>query len=184
MARAIVLSGSYMMLYARHGAAPPEAAFAEVRLDTPDMSARMDELRAAILRPQLAALDEAVAARRTPHDRMTAALSDHPRIVLPARPAKERHVGSSFQFRLPGIAPEVARAFLAACAGRGMELKWFDAPEPVGFTSAHASWRYVPRHEPPRTDAVLAGLFDLRLPLTFEAVDVDLIAAHIQEAAA
>ena len=182
MARAIVLSGSYM-LYARHGAGPPEEAFAEIRLDTPNTSARMDELRAAILRPQLAGLDGACAAWRALHDRMTAALSDHPRIVLPPRPAKERHVGSSFQFRLPGIAPEDARAFLADCAGRGVELKWFGAADPAGFTSAHASWRYVPRHELPRTDAVLAGLFDLRLPLRFEAGDVDLIAAHLREAA-
>ena len=54
-ARAVMLSGSYM-LYERHLAAPPPEAFAEVKYMTPNVSGRMDNLRAAILRPQLAAL--------------------------------------------------------------------------------------------------------------------------------
>ncbi len=57
MARAILLSGSYM-LYARHRAAPPPEAFAGLRLETPNISGRMDNLRAAILRPQIRLLDE------------------------------------------------------------------------------------------------------------------------------
>ncbi|MEO1551147.1 MAG: aminotransferase class I/II-fold pyridoxal phosphate-dependent enzyme, partial [Pseudomonadota bacterium] len=56
MARAIILSGSYM-LYERHGAAPDAQHFEGIRLTTPNMSARMDNLRAAVLLPQLAALD-------------------------------------------------------------------------------------------------------------------------------
>jgi hypothetical protein len=34
----------------------------------------------------------------------------------------------------------------------------------------------------PQTDRVLAGLFDMRLPLTFTLADCDLLAAHILEA--
>src|SRR5690606_31406486 len=52
MARAMLLSGSYM-LYSRHGTVPPEEVFARVKYDTPNISGRMDNLRAAILRPQL-----------------------------------------------------------------------------------------------------------------------------------
>ena len=48
MARAILLSGSYM-LYAAHKAAPPPEAFDAVRMVTPNVSGRMDNLRAAIL---------------------------------------------------------------------------------------------------------------------------------------
>jgi hypothetical protein len=53
-ARAVLLSGSYM-LYDRHRAAPPPEAFEGLRLDMPNISGRMDNLRAAILRPQLRA---------------------------------------------------------------------------------------------------------------------------------
>jgi len=47
MARSIVLSGSYM-LYERHEAGPPAEAFSSIRLETPNCSGRMDNLRAAI----------------------------------------------------------------------------------------------------------------------------------------
>ena len=60
-AKAILLSGSYM-LYARNGTAPPAEHFEGLKYDAPNMSARMDNLRAAILRPQLARLDADCAA--------------------------------------------------------------------------------------------------------------------------
>ncbi|HUS96257.1 MAG TPA: aminotransferase class I/II-fold pyridoxal phosphate-dependent enzyme, partial [Hyphomicrobiaceae bacterium] len=44
MARAIIMSGSYM-LYERHGAAPDPGIFEKIRLDTPNYSGRMDNLR-------------------------------------------------------------------------------------------------------------------------------------------
>jgi len=52
MAKAIMMSGSYM-LFEKHRAAPPPEAFAQVKYETPNISGRMDNLRAAILRPQL-----------------------------------------------------------------------------------------------------------------------------------
>ena len=52
MALVIIYSGSYM-LYERHCAAPKPEVFSEVRLQTPNYSGRMDNLRAAILRPQI-----------------------------------------------------------------------------------------------------------------------------------
>jgi dTDP-4-amino-4,6-dideoxygalactose transaminase len=178
MARATILSGSYM-LHARHGAGPPEAAFAEARLDQPNLSARMDHLRAAVLRPQLAGIEEAIARWNARHARVARALSQHPAIRLPRRPAQAAPVGSSLQFLLDGIAPARAAALVAGCASRGVSLRWFGAGEPQGYTSAHASWRFVPPQSLPRTDRVLAGLFDVRLPLTFTLEDCDLVAAHL-----
>lgn len=183
MARATMLSGSYM-LFDRHGAGPPPEAFADIRLDTPNMSARMDNLRAAILRPQLARIDDAIRRWNERYDLLAARLSTHGEIRLPARPPQERYVGSSIQFLMPGLAPEAARAFVADCAGRGVELKWFGASEPAGFTSAHRSWRYVAAQSLPKTDRILAGLFDMRLPLTFGLEDCDLVADHVLEVAA
>ena len=182
MARAIMLSGSYM-LYARHGAAPDPAVFADIRLDTPNMSARMDNLRAAILRPQLVALDATIAQWNARHDRVAAALAQHPTIRMAHRPAQESYVGSSLQFRIPGLPDDTAQGFLADLAARGVEVKWFGAAQPVAFTSAHQSWRYVAAQSLPETDRILSTLFDMRLPLTFSLNDCDLIAAHIVEVA-
>jgi len=55
-ARAVLLSGSYM-LYGRNGTAPDESYFSKAKYQTPNCSGRMDNLRAAILRPQLEQLD-------------------------------------------------------------------------------------------------------------------------------
>ena len=62
-------------------------------------------------------------------------------------------------------------------------MKWFGAAQPVAFTSAHQSWRYVAPQILPQTDRILSTLFDMRLPLTFSLNDCDLIAAHILQAA-
>lgn len=179
MARAILLSGSYM-LYARHRAAPPAEAFEAARWVTPNVSGRMDNLRAAILRPQLADLPRQIDRWNALYRTMEAGLADTPGLRLVRRPAAESIVGSSFQFLLPNWGAAAVLAVVARCLARGVELKWFGAAEPVAFTSRHDSWRYAPAQSLPQTDRVLAGLIDIRLPLTFDTDDVALIARIIR----
>lgn len=183
MARATILSGSYM-LYDRHGAGPAPESYDQTRLETPNTSARMDNLRAALLRPQLRQLDQSIAAWNERHDLVAQRLARSNTIRLPRRPKAEGYVGSSIQFCLPGIGPKDAQAFVARLAAAGVEVKWFGAAQPVGFTSDHHSWRYVAAQDLPRTDAILAGLFDMRLPLTFSLKDCALLADHILDAVA
>lgn len=182
MARATVLSGSYM-LYGRHGAGPEEAYFRAIREETPNCSSRMDNLRAAILRPQLRLLDENAARWNARYRAVAAELGNVPGLVLPHRPAAEHFVGSSFQFRMPGLDEAGVQRLLQATAARGVELKWFGAREPVAFTSNHHSWSYVAPQVLPRTDAVLSRLFDMRLPLTFSLADCTLIGTILRECA-
>ncbi len=178
-ARAVLLSGSYM-LYGRHRAAPGPEVFERLRLDVPNMSCRMDNLRAAILRPQIGLLAERRTRWRELYRGMEAGLADTPGLRLIPRPEWEDYVASSFQFLLPEWEPERIAGFVARAAARGVELKWFGAADPVGFTSRYAHWRYA-RPEPlPQTDRVLAGLIDMRLPLTFTEGDVALIARIIR----
>lgn len=173
-ARAVLLSGSYM-LYGRHRAAPGPEAFEGLRLEVPNISGRMDNLRAAILRPQLKVLDERVRRWRALYDGLEAGLRGVPGLTVIARPAQEEFVGSSFQFLLPGWEGARVAAFVARCAARGVELKWFGAEDPVAFTSRYSHWAYADPPVLPQTDRVLAGLIDLRLPLTFSLEDVALI---------
>ncbi|MEI2808096.1 DegT/DnrJ/EryC1/StrS family aminotransferase [Albidovulum sp.] len=180
MARAILLSGSYM-LYPRHRAAPPPEAFAAVKYLTPNVSGRMDNLRAAILRPQLADLPRQIARWNALYRIVEAGLAGTPGLALVERPEGEDFVASSFQFLLPGWPAGPVRAFLARAAARGVELKWFGAAEPQGFTSRHDSWRYAPPQPLPRTDRILAGLIDLRLPLTFSEDDAALLGRILRE---
>jgi dTDP-4-amino-4,6-dideoxygalactose transaminase len=183
MARAIILSGSYM-LYERHGAAPAAEVFERIRLETPNMSGRMDNLRAAILLPQLARLEDSIERWNERYRAVEQALNGAEGIALPRRPQAERYVGSSIQFRLPGLSAALAEAFVAANRALGVELKWFGAAEPVAFTSNHHSWRYVDPQVLPETDRILSCLFDMRLPLTFSVEDCRHIGSIIAHCAA
>ncbi len=180
MARATMLSGSYM-LYGAHAAGAPVETFEDIRLDTPNCSGRMDNLRAAILRPQLAQLDEQGCRWNERYVRMEEGLQNVTGLRLIPRPEKEYFVASSFQFTLPDWDAAKVHEVQKRCASRGVELKWFGADNPVGFTSRHDSWRYVEAHDLPQTDRVLSGLIDMRLPLTFSLEDCDMLAAIIRE---
>jgi len=180
-ARAVLLSGSYM-LYERHGAAPGPEVFEAHRDMTPNVSGRMDNLRAAILRPQLADLPAQVTRWAALHDAMEDGLGNLPDLRLIDRDPGLVRVGSSFQFRLPD-AKDIS-SFVARCAARGVVLKWFGADRAVGFTSTYRNWGYANPPVLPQTDRVVAGLLDMRLPLTFTVQDCQVIAQIIREEAA
>ncbi|MBW4960534.1 DegT/DnrJ/EryC1/StrS aminotransferase family protein [Sulfitobacter sp. CW3] len=179
-ARAIMLSGSYM-LYDKHLAAPPAEAFAQIKYETPNISGRMDNLRAALLRPQLRNLNEQVARWNERYFTVETGLRNTPGLTVIERAARDSIVGSSIQFLLQGWSSDRVRDVLGRCLNRGVELKWFGAAEPLGFTSRYDSWRYAPSVPLPKSDAVLAGLIDMRVPLTFSIEDCTLIARIIRE---
>ncbi len=179
MARAIMLSGSYM-LFEKHRAAPPIETFAQIKYETPNISGRMDNLRAAILRPQLRKLSEQAGKWNARYRAVEAGLRDVPGLTLIVRPEKESFVASSFQFLLSDWSSEAVADVIARCAKRGVELKWFGGAEPKGFTSRYDSWRYADVPDLPETDKVLAGIIDMRLPLTFSLDDCAQIARIIR----
>jgi len=180
MARAILLSGSYM-LYDRHGARPDAEVFEGVLDETPNVSGRMDNLRAAILRPQLRDLAAQADRWTRLYRAVETGLAGTPGLRLIRRPVAEAFVGSSFQFQLPGWSGPAIEAFVARCAARGVELKWFGAARPAGFTSRYAHWGYAAPEPLPATDRVLSGLLDMRLPLTFSVEDCALIARILRQ---
>ena len=157
--------------------------FDEIKLETPNCSGRMDNLRAAILRPQLKILDENCRRWTERYNVVEAEIAKEPSIRLPKRPNEEKFVGSSIQFNLPDWSNETIKKFIAEAASRGVELKWFGAPQPVGFTSTYRSWTYAGPQELTDTDDVLRTLCDMRLPLTFTLEDCKLIGEIIRDCA-
>ena len=180
MARAIIYSGSYM-LYERHGAAPSSKVFEEIRLETPNYSGRMDNLRASILRPQLKNLEKNINRWNERYQTVELELKEINGIEVPVRFEEEKYVGSSIQFRIPGISKSDAELFVTKNKELGVELKWFGNDDPSGFTSNHKSWKYVSRQRLNVSDKILSGLFDLRLPLTFSIDDCKHISKIIIE---
>jgi dTDP-4-amino-4,6-dideoxygalactose transaminase len=142
-AQAILLAGSYMH-WRSHLARPADEVFERWIYTTPNCSLRMSNLVAAIVRPQLgAALADRCRRWNERHDRLAAGLSQLPGVRLPKRAAQEQYVQSSIQFLLPDRDAAAMARFVAAAAERGVNIKWFGASEPVGFTSAWTHWRYA-----------------------------------------
>jgi dTDP-4-amino-4,6-dideoxygalactose transaminase len=173
------------MLYDRHISKPPAEVFERYKKQIPNFSLRMSNLVAALIRPQLADLDRQCRRWNQRYDLLEAELSATDHIRIPPRHAKEGYVGSSLQFTLAGIDIADVEAFIETCAHRGVEIKWFGAREPAGFTSSWESWQYVKDAQPlPRTRRVLDFLCDFRIPLTFSLEDCKTVAAVIRQVAA
>ena len=178
MARAVVLSGSYM-LFERHRAAPPIEVFNRIKLETPNCSGRMDKLRAAILRPQLHKLDENGRRWNERYDAFANVLRQSNAIQLPARHPACYEVPSSIQFRIERFDDEQNQTFLEMTKEYGVDLKWFGDATPKAYTSRYDSWHYIETEALPQTDKILARLYDCRLPLTFSVADCAEIAGIV-----
>ena len=183
IAKAILYSGSYM-LYERHISRPPLEVFERYKKIIPNFSLRMTNLAAALIRPQLADLDRQCRRWNERYNLLETELTGVPHIRIPKRHAKEGYVGSSLQFTLADTDIDSAEKFLETCAARGVEIKWFGAKEPIGFTSSWESWQYVKKAQSlPVTKKILDFMCDFRIPLTFSIDDCKTIAAVLRQVA-
>ena len=180
-AKATIMSGSYM-LYERHGAGPSAEVFDSIRTKMPNFSCRLDHLRAALIRSQMAHLDDNIARWNTLYNALDIDLRTIEGVSLPVRPQSEFFVGSSIQFRVDSIDKSNIPDFMARCATRGVDLKWFGADRPTAFTSRYDSWEYLDDiPDLPATKAALDKVIDMRVPLTFTTDDCAIITAIIAE---
>jgi dTDP-4-amino-4,6-dideoxygalactose transaminase len=179
-AKAIMLSGSYM-LYTKHSAGPDPEVFEKIKYDTPNVSGRMDHLRAAILRVQLQNLPAQVEHWNARYRAAEQGLQSISGLTVIQRPQAEGYVGSSIQFLLLDWEDAKIEDLLARCLARGVEMKWFGAPEPAAFTSRYDSWHYADPQPLPDSDRVLKAIIDMRLPLTFTVEDCAMLARIIQD---
>ncbi len=181
-AQAVLLSGSYM-LYRSHVARPDDAVFERWKYVTPNFSLRMSNLAAAVARPQLGSvLADRCRRWNERYDWLAAALEGVPHLRLPHRPAQEQYVASSIQFSLVGLSRAQIAQAIAACAERGVHIKWFGADEPIGFTSVWTHWRYFGDPQSlPQAERVLGRLCDLRLPLSLTQADCAAIGGVVRD---
>lgn len=180
-AKAVILSGSYM-LYPGHGARPGNDVFDRIKLDSPNCSARLDNMRAALIRAQLPGLEDKIDAWNSRYRVLETALGEVAGIRVPSRANAEKYVGSSIQFQVEGLAVDRIPDLVRACATRGVELKWFGADVPAGFTSRYDSWKYLgAQPELPQTKDVLSKTCDMRVPLTFTLEDCAVIGGIIAD---
>ena len=179
--KAILYSGSYM-LYDKHYAAPDKLAFDAVKYTTPNYSGRLDNLRAAILLPQLELLDKKCIAWNDRYHAMCETFQESQYIELIQRDIKEQFVASSIQFFIPSLSPVNFQTLIAQCDAEGVVIKWFGDIEPSGYTSKYDSWHYLEdKTVLATTESILSTLIDIRIPLTFTIEDCKAVAKIVSK---
>ena len=179
IARAVIMSGAYEHNWAKHLSAPDaelEAAFARAQNQLPLYNLRLNNLSAAIIRPQLAEVERRVRDGRANHDYVAARLDTSPWMSVPAKLPPEERAPDSIQFNLVGMTEEDTRAFAQAAAARGVKVQVFGLS--TDNARAFWNWRFLPGAAPvlPQTRAMLMRACDTRLPARLTRADLDLIA--------
>ena len=122
----ILAAGSYEELYKKHLARPmDENLFEDIKLEVPNFSLRMNNLTAAILRPQIDLIDERIASYKQKHDRLIEILSDIECLNIPEPVDAAEHVGDSLQFNLVDFDRPHVDDFVARCADKGVKIQIF-----------------------------------------------------------
>ena len=179
VARAVIMSGAYEHNWAKHmtGAdADLDAAFARWQNKLPLYNLRMNNLSAAIIRPQLAEIARRVTDGRSNHDYVAARLNTSPWLHVPEKLAPEDRAPDSIQFNVVGLTEDETRAFAAAAADRGVKVQVFGLS--TDNARAFWNWQFLPGERPdlPQTRAMLMKACDARLPARLKKPELDMIA--------
>ena len=190
VARAVIMSGAYEHNWKKHkgpeGQNDPELAMAFARWQNqlPLYNMRLQNLSAAVIRPQIPELARRVRDGLKNHDYVAGLLNGSPWLDVPPPLAPEDRAPDSIQFNLVGFDTDAeAKAFAAAAEARGVKVQIF------GLSSDNArafwNWQFIPGDRPdlPRTRAMLMRACDVRLPVRLTRAELDFIADALIAAA-
>ncbi|MDP5346415.1 MAG: aminotransferase class I/II-fold pyridoxal phosphate-dependent enzyme [Paracoccaceae bacterium] len=180
-ARAIIMSGAYEHNWKKHTGMQNSFNHWQNRLPLYNM--RMQNLSAAVIRPQIAHIDRRVTDGRANHDYVAHALNQTPWLHVPPALAPETRAPDSIQFNLVGFdSDEDARAFQAAAKSHGISVQVFG----LSSDNARAFWNWqflADQPNLPATRSMLMRACDVRLPARLQKPDLDFIIKALTEAA-
>jgi len=180
-ARAIIMSGAYESNWKKHPGLTNSCAHWQNKL--PLYNLRMQNLSAAVIRPQLPLVAERVEKGRANHDHVAARLNASAYLSVPEPLGPEVRAPDSIQFNLVGDWTDTqARDFHAATKARGVAVQVFGLSE--GNARAFWNWQFLgDLPDLPQTRAMLMRACDVRLPTRLTGAELDYIADAIVDAA-
>jgi len=180
-ARCVIMSGAYETNWKKHPGMQNSYMLWQNKLPLYNM--RMQNLSAAVIRPQLPEVANRVAKGRAGHDRVADRLNESPWLAVPAALPPEERAPDSIQFNLTGEWTDAeALRFQTEAKKRGIGVQVFGLSE--GNARAFWNWEFLgPQPDLPRTRAMLMRACDVRLPVRLTEAELDFIAQAIVEAA-
>ena len=180
-ARCVIMSGAYEQNWKKHPGMQNSFNYWQNKLPLYNM--RMQNLSAAVIRPQLPLIAERVAKGRAGHDRVADRLNESPWLTVPPSLPPEQRAPDSIQFNLSGDwTDQEALRFQTLAKRRGVSVQVFGLSE--GNARAFWNWEFLgPVPDQPQTRAMLMRACDVRLPTRLTVDELDFIAEAIFGAA-
>ncbi|MBC7738056.1 MAG: aminotransferase class I/II-fold pyridoxal phosphate-dependent enzyme [Candidatus Saccharibacteria bacterium] len=170
-ARCVIMSGAYESNWKKHPGMQNSYMLWQNKLPLYNM--RMQNLSAAVIRPQLPLVADRVAKGRAGHDRVADQLNNCPWLTVPPALAPEQRAPDSIQFNLTADWTDAqALKFQSRAKARGVTVQVFGLSD--GNARAFWNWEFLgPQADLPQTRAMLMRACDVRLPtrLTFDELD-------------
>ena len=181
IARAVIMSGAYEHNWKKHPVVHDRFRFWQNKLPLYNM--RMNNLSAAVLRPQIKEVARRVDDGRANHDYVAGILNASPWLQVPAPLDHELRAPDSIQFNLCGFkTDEEATAFQRSAKAKGIAVEIFGLSE--DNARAFWNWEFIGRQSGlAKTRAMLMRACDVRLPARLGKDDLDFIATAIVAAA-
>ena len=181
IARAVIMSGAYEHNWKKHPVVSDRFSHWQNRL--PLYGLRMSNLAAAVALPQISDVPRRARRGRENHDYLAARLNASARFSVPDARPDETRAPDSIQFVLNGFdADGNAEAFRRLARQKGVEVEIFGLSE--DNARAFWNWQFLSLREGlSRTREVLERTCDVRLPVSLERAQLDLIATALVEAA-
>jgi perosamine synthetase len=180
-ARCVIMSGAYESNWKKHPGMQNSYMLWQNKLPLYNM--RMQNLSAAVIRPQLPEVAGRVAKGRAGHDRVADQLNTSAHLTVPPALPPEERAPDSIQFNLAGTWSDTeALAFQAESKKRNISVQVFGLSE--GNARAFWNWEFLgPQPELPQTRAMLMRACDVRLPTRLSEEELDYIAQGLIAAA-
>jgi len=177
----ILAAGSYEGLYKKHLARPmDDSLFENIKFDVPNFSLRMNNLTAAILRPQIELIDERIASYKEKYQLLISLLTPVENIEIPEPVDSAENVGDSLQFNLIDLSSADITNFINSTKEKGVVIQVFGRNNNArDFRNWQYSFDDTPGCE--KTAELISCACDLRLPMTFTLDDIKLIADIITD---
>ena len=180
-ARAVIMSGAYEENWKKHPGL--QNSYIQWQNRLPLYNMRMQNLSAAVIRPQLPEVERRVRDGRANHDWVADRLNECDWLAVPPALPQEERAPDSIQFNLKGDwTDDEARDFQKAAKRRGVSVQVFGLSE--GNARAYWNWQFLgPVPDLPKTRAMLMRACDVRLPARLTPPELAYIADAITAAA-
>ena len=171
----ILAAGAYEGLYKKHLARPcDDNLFETLKAHVPNFSLRMNNLTAAVLRPQIEQLENKIYQGRQRYNRLIEILGSIRNIYIPSPLEQVKRAPDSLQFNLLGLTSQQVDQFVQQTSERGVTMQIFGRDDNSRY---YRNWQYSFTETPKldKTESIISSACDLRLPSSFDLDDINLI---------